>query len=163
MILIGDGMKLGFLTACLPEVRIEDLANWAKGHGFDMLEVACRPMKNVRDYPGSSLDVVNLTPDKAAGIKEIFGTSALEISSLAYYDNNLDPDPEARKRKHAHLKKVIDAANLLGVDLVGTFIGRHPGKTIKENFDETGKVFPDLLKYASDKGEIGRASCRERV
>lgn len=145
-------MKLGFLTACLPNVRLGDLIKWAKEYNFNMLEVACWPIDNARDYSGSSIEVDSLNRDKANKIREIFKINSVEISSLAYYDNNLDPNPEGRKKKLAHLRKVIDAANLLGVNLVGSFIGRDPHKTIKENFEEVKKVFPDILKYALDKG-----------
>ncbi len=36
-------MKLGFMTACLPEMKLEEVVKWAKDKGFGMLEVACWP------------------------------------------------------------------------------------------------------------------------
>jgi sugar phosphate isomerase/epimerase len=33
-------MKLGFLTACLPQRSLADVAAWAAGNGFEALEVA---------------------------------------------------------------------------------------------------------------------------
>jgi len=142
-------VKLGFLTACLKELSLGELVKWAKEEGFEALEVACWPRTSGRDYFASHIDVVNL---KAGEVKALFKNNNLDISSLAYYDNNLDPDLSARKAKHNHLRKVIDAAKELEVDLVGTFIGRDPGKTIEENFKEVANVFPDLLDYAKGKG-----------
>lgn len=144
-------MKLGFLTVCLRGIKLENLVRWGKKYGFQMLEVPCPPIKNTGEYPGG-IDVANLKAEEADRIKEVFRTNSMEISSLAYYDNNLDPDLEKRKNRLAHLKKVIDVARLLGVNLVGTFIGRCYYKTVKENFSEVRKVFPDIVKYASDRG-----------
>jgi len=142
-------VKLGFLTACLKELSLEELVEWAKERGFEALEVACWPRVSGRDYFASHIDVANL---KAGEVKELFKNNGLEISSLAYYDNNLAPDPSAREAKHNHLKKVIDAAKELEVELVGTFIGRDPGKTIEENFKEVARAFPPLATYAKERG-----------
>jgi sugar phosphate isomerase/epimerase len=71
---------------------------------------------------------------------------------MAYYDNNLDPDPAVRRHHHDHLKKVIKAAGLLEVGLVGTFVGARPDKTPTENMKEIGKVFRGLVEYAEGHG-----------
>ena len=36
-------MKLGFLTACLPNLSLEQIADWAVQEGFESLEVAAWP------------------------------------------------------------------------------------------------------------------------
>lgn len=36
-------MKLGLLTAALPNLTLEEVAEWAATNGFEMLEVACWP------------------------------------------------------------------------------------------------------------------------
>ena len=66
----------------------------------------------------------------------------LEISSLAYYPNNLHPDPAERRAANNHLRKVIDAAAKLGVPTVGTFVGRDKTKNVPDNFREFRKVWP---------------------
>jgi sugar phosphate isomerase/epimerase len=35
-------MKLGFLTACLPDLSLDEVAAWAATSGFEALEVAGR-------------------------------------------------------------------------------------------------------------------------
>ncbi|HBM80253.1 MAG: sugar phosphate isomerase/epimerase [Clostridiales bacterium] len=144
-------MYLGFLTVCLGNMPLKEKAKWASENGFKSLEVACWPKLNNRDYSSSDLDVDGLTPEKAEEIKEYFKEYGLKISSLAYYDNNLSSDPEKRKFINNHTKKCIDAAKLLGVDMVGTFIGRNEKKNLKENFDEFEKVFGDLVSYGESK------------
>ena len=50
----------------------------------------------------------------------------LEISSLAYYPNHLASRPDTAPRSTRISTTSIDAAVLLGVDVVGTFVGARP-------------------------------------
>jgi sugar phosphate isomerase/epimerase len=145
-------MKLGFLTACLPKVGLEDLVRWAARQGFQTLELAAWPVRSSRDYQARQIDVATLTRSQAQQIRDLFDQHSLTISAMAYYDNNLDPNLKTRKYCHDHLKKVIHAAELLGVDLVGTFVGARPDKLPGENIKEIGKVFREITKFAADKG-----------
>jgi sugar phosphate isomerase/epimerase len=147
-------MKLGFMTACLPEMTLEELVTWASQHGFGMLEVACWPkVFEKRRYAGTQhIDVEALTQEEAARIRELFQSHGMEISSLGYYPNNLDPNLENRRFYHEHLKKVIKAAAMLGVKVVGTFVGRDPQTNVEEALAEFKKVFPELVQFAADHG-----------
>lgn len=145
-------MFLGFLTVCLGNMPLEEKAKWASSQGFKALEVACWPNDNTRDYSSSDIDVASLTQKDADEIKRYMKGYGLEITSLAYYDNNLDRDPEKRKFVNSHVKKCIDAAVMLGCPTVGTFTGRNIDKSIKDNFDEFEAVFIDLVGYAEKRG-----------
>ena len=57
----------------------------------------------------------------------------LEISGIAYYDNNLHPGPTEREAVYVHVMACVDAAVLLGCSVVGTFVRRDPSKTVSEN------------------------------
>lgn len=145
-------MKLGLLTAALPRLSLEKLAEWSAGSGFDMLEVACWPSAGgeKRRYAGvSHIDVDNLDAGK---VHATLARHGLEISSLAYYPNNLHPDPRDRKAANDHLKKVIDAAAKLGVPTVGTFVGRDRNKNVADNVKEFRKVWPRLVAHAERRG-----------
>jgi sugar phosphate isomerase/epimerase len=145
-------MYLGFLTVCLGGIPFREKAEWAANNGFKALEVACWPRKNDRDYSASDIDVANLTQKEADEIKACIKGLGLTISSLAYYDNNLHCNLEKRAFINNHLKKCIDAAVMLDVPAVGTFIGRNINKTISENFDEFEEVFSKIVGYAESKG-----------
>ncbi len=145
-------MKLGFLTACLPDLSLEDLVKFAAGEGFKTLELAAWPVDSSRDYQARQIDAAKFNKSEASRVKDLFAGNNLQISAMAYYDNNLHPDLEQRKKYIKHLKKVIDTAQLLEVELVGTFVGSRPDKTPNQNIKEIGKVFPDILKYAGDRG-----------
>lgn len=145
-------MKLGFLTVCLGKMPLEEKVKWASENGFQALEVACWPTDNDRDYSSNDIDVANLTEKEAEKIKALFKQYGLTISSLAYYDNNLHKDPEKRAFINNHFKKCVDAAVMLEVPMVGTFVGRNIDKSIQDNFDEYEDVFGKLVQYAEDRG-----------
>jgi len=145
-------VRLGLLTAPFPRRSLAQVAAWAAGEGFQMLEVACWPAAGAdrRRYAGTShIDVARLDPGR---VREVLDEHGLEISSLAYYPNNLHPDPRARKAANGHLRKVVDAAAKLDVPVVGTFAGRDQTKTVAENFREFRKVWPRLVDYAESRG-----------
>jgi sugar phosphate isomerase/epimerase len=145
-------MKLGLLTAAFPDVPLEEVAYWASAEGFEMLEVACWPSAGgeKRRYAGvSHIDVDALDVE---AVYATFERTGLEISSLAYYPNNLHPEETAREEANAHLRKVIDAAAALGVRIVGTFVGRDKDRSLAENFDVFRRVWPPLVDYAGDRG-----------
>ncbi|MGI6208932.1 MAG: sugar phosphate isomerase/epimerase family protein [Anaerolineae bacterium] len=144
-------MKIGFLTACLRGVKLEDIVTWAGANGFQTLELTATPIAPGRPAD-NVLDVANLNREKADALKELCTRSGIEISCLTYCDNNLAADPEKRAQVHGHLRKVIDAANLLGVREVSTFVGRNHLTTIEENIEEAVPVFRELLAYAADRG-----------
>jgi len=147
-------MKLGLMSAAFPNMPLEQLAEWAAGNGFEMLEIACwPPSKAERRYAGvTHIDVTELTPDKARDILGLMEKHNLQISSLAYYPNPLHPDSAHRTLVGEHLKRVITAAEMLRVPIVGTFVGRDQHKTVEENFGEFEKVWPPLVKFANDHG-----------
>jgi sugar phosphate isomerase/epimerase len=82
----------------------------------------------------------------------MFAANGLELSSLAYYDNNLHPDPAEREANITHVRACIDAAAALGGVPVGTFIGRDPGRSVADNLREAERVFPPLVDYADERG-----------
>jgi len=117
-----------------------------------MIEVACWPASGGerRRYAGvSHIDVARLDTGK---VQDTLDRHGLEISSLAYYPNNLHPDPGERRAANTHLRKVIDAASALGVPTVGTFVGRDPAKNVPDNLREFRKVWPRLVGYAERRG-----------
>ncbi len=145
-------MKLGFLTACLPNLSLDDLVSWASHQGFQTLELAAWPVDSTRDYQARQIDAAKFSTDDAKRIRDLFARHGMSISAMAYYDNNLDPDLKTRETRLAHLRKVIDAAHLLDVRLVGTFVGARPDRLPSENMKEIGRVFREIVRYAGDRG-----------
>lgn len=145
-------MRLGFLTACMPGAALADIAAWAEGAGYEALEVAAWPRIGDRDFTASHLDVAGLGQAGADDVRALFDRHGLELSSIAYYDNNLHPDPEARRAINGHVAACIEAAALVGCPSVGTFVGRDPGKTVAENLAAAEGVFKPLVDLAGERG-----------
>ena len=131
------------------------MAGWASDHGFEALEIACWPAAGAerRRYAGvCHVDVDALDASAIRGVRELLDSRRLTISSLAYYPNPLDPDPAQRTQAQAHLRKVIDAAARLGVNLVGTFIGRDQNRPPEPAFADVLEQWPPLVKFAAERG-----------
>ena len=130
-------MKFGLLTAILDGWTFEEAVEIAADMGFKCLEVACWPAgKAERRYAGvSPIDCERVCEDDAYAkyVLDLVASKGLEISSLAFYPNVLDADPEKSGAALEHLKAVICASSKLGVGMVTTFIGRDQYKTQEEN------------------------------
>jgi sugar phosphate isomerase/epimerase len=145
-------MRLGFLTACMPRAELPDIAAWAQAAGYEALEIATWPRIGDRDFTASHIDTAGLGRAGADELRGLFERHGLQMSSLAYYDNNLHPDAEARRAINGHVAACIEAAALLGCPTVGTFVGRDPGKTVAENLAEAEGVFKPLVQLAGERG-----------
>ena len=147
-------MKLGFFTAALPDNTLEQAAKWGAESGFQSIEIACWPLeKATRRYAGvTHIDVNDLDKAAAKGIRAMLDGYGLTVSSLGYYPNPLHPEAEHRETVINHLKKVIEAAALLEVPIVGTFIGKDKNKTVPQNLEDYAKVWPPIVKFAKEHG-----------
>ena len=147
-------MKLGFFTAAFPGKTLEQAAEWGAESGFQAIEIACWPLeKAARRYAGvTHIDVTTLDKPKAVEINKMLAGYGLPISSLGYYPNPLHPDAEHRETVINHLKKVIEAAALLKVPVVGTFVGKDQNKTVPQNFEDYAKIWPPIVKFAREHG-----------
>jgi sugar phosphate isomerase/epimerase len=144
-------MKLGFLTACLPDRSLEDIARWASAHGYEALEVAAWPDLGDRPFTATHLKAESFTTADADSVRSLFDDLDLVVSSVAFYDNNLHPDPRERAAVNQHVLRCIDAAAMLGCPTVGTFVGRDPTKTVRENLAEAEEVFRPLVARARER------------
>jgi sugar phosphate isomerase/epimerase len=145
-------LKLGLLTAAFPDLTLEQVAEWAAGNGFDALEIACWPSGGgeKRRYSGvTHIDVDGFDPDEVRGVMD---RHALAISALAYYPNNLHPDDAHREEVNGHLRRVIDAAQALDVEIVGTFVGNDKDRPLPENLERFRRIWPALVDYAGGRG-----------
>jgi sugar phosphate isomerase/epimerase len=151
-------MKMGFVSAILADLSLEDVVAFAAEQGFDCVEMMCWPRpihgpgKAERRYAGvTHVDVTDFTAQKAAAIQALLKSHNVTISSLGYYPNPLDPDPEKRHVYADHIVKLIDASALLGIHLVTTFIGRDKTKSVDDNLAEFVKVWKPLIAHAEAK------------
>ncbi|MBE7513655.1 MAG: sugar phosphate isomerase/epimerase [Anaerolineales bacterium] len=155
-------MKLGFVTAILPDLSLEEVLKFAAETGYDCVEVMCWPLgKAERRYAGvTHLDVTNFTAADAARVNALTQQYGVSISGLGYYPNPLTPILEERTVYVDHIKKVIAASNLLGVGVMNTFVGRDQVKTIDDNFPVFESVWQPILEFAeSQQVKVGIENC----
>ncbi len=147
-------MKLGLFTAAFPGRSLESVADFAAAEGFACLELACWPRTAAdRRYAGvTTLDVVGLDKAKARSARKAVEERGLAVSSLGYYANPLFPDPAVRAAAAAHITALIDAAALMEVPVVGTFVGKDKNKTVAANLEDFARVWPPLVAYAQERG-----------
>jgi sugar phosphate isomerase/epimerase len=144
-------VKLGYFTACLAESDLGSIVRRAHGAGFGALEVAAWPEAQARGHTASHINVRQFGPTDADAVRELFDTHQLNLSAVSYYDNNLHPDEEQRAEIHEHLRACIEAAALLEVSCVGTFVGRDPQLTVAANLALAQRVLPPLVEFAGER------------
>ncbi|MEQ9301994.1 MAG: sugar phosphate isomerase/epimerase family protein [Cyclobacteriaceae bacterium] len=155
-------MQLGFVSAILPELSFDELLKFAADEGYDCVEVMCWPVgKATRRYAGvTHIDVTNFGKEEANKVLATSMKYGVEISALGYYPNPLSPDKDEAETAITHLRKLIEASDLLGINKVNTFIGRAWTKSVDDNWSRFLEVWRPLIKYAeSYKVQIGIENC----
>ncbi len=156
-------MQLGFATAILPELSLEEVLEFASQEGFSCLEVMCWPTdaSDQRRYAGvTHIDVADFGPGEAMRVTELCERYGVGISALGYYPNPLAPDEVERSTYVAHLGRVIDAAKLLGVGVVNTFVGRDQRLPVAAQWDNVETIWRPLVARAEAAGvRIGIENC----
>lgn len=155
-------MKLGFVSAILPNQSLEEVLQTAAEVGYDNVEIMCWPAgKAERRYAGvCHIDVEDFDQAKADEVKGLLDQTGVGISGLGYYPNPLSPNAEESTTAVEQIKKVMHAAHLLGVKNVNSFIGRDWKLTIDQNwprFLETWKPLVELAEQLDLK--IGIENC----
>lgn len=145
-------MRIGFITACFPQLDLGEVCAFAASTGYEALEIAAWPPAADRPFTASHLDVRDLGPDRVEDTRRLLDDHGIQACSLSYYDNNLHPDPDERAAVNAHVDACIEAAAALDVPTVGTFVGRDPSKSVADNLREADEVFKPLVAKA---GELG--------
>jgi sugar phosphate isomerase/epimerase len=155
-------MKLGFVSAIFPDQTLEEVFAFARLAGFATVELMCWPVgKAERRYAGvTHLDVTHFTAAKAAATRALAQRYGMSISALGYYPNPLVADEAEAAVYLEHLKKVISAAALLGVNQANTFVGRDPARSVADNWILFDERWPAIVRHAEAAGvRIGIENC----
>jgi sugar phosphate isomerase/epimerase len=155
-------MKIGFVSAILPELSLDEVLSFASEAGFGSVELMCWPPGRVeRRYAGvTHLDVTGWSAETARRVQDQIARHGIPISSLGYYPNPLAADRLAGAAAVAHLHALVDASADLGINVVTTFVGRDPSLTVDANWPRFLEVWRPLVKHAEDRGiRIGIENC----
>lgn len=155
-------LKLGLVSAILPELTFDEVIAYASTVGFSSVELMCWPHGPAeRRYAGvTHLDVERMDASMMEHFHSVLEQHDITVSGLGYYPNPLDPDPAKSAYHVEHIKKIIVAANALGVKVVNTFVGRDPSKDIAYNLDRFKEVWPPIVSFAASHDvRIGIENC----
>ena len=170
-------MKIGVLTAALqeltpremrdpdPDLAIEDWVAFAREVGADYIQLSAALHPSEADVPAEAmLDPVANTLDlrkpfdseRAKRVQAALKANGVGLSDIGYFDNMLHDDPAIRRKKHDFMRRVMDAAVLLGVDAVCGFVGRNQKLSMDQNLVDFEKSFVPLLKDAKERRLVYR-------
>jgi sugar phosphate isomerase/epimerase len=155
-------VKLGFVSAILPEQNLEQVLHFAADLGYDCVELMCWPVsKAERRYAGvTHLDVTSFKTPDAQRVQQLCRKVGVSISGLGYYPNLLTPDEAEAQRAIEHLRAVIRAAAVLGVRQVNTFIGRDWTRSVDGNWPRFLEAWRPLIRFAEEQDvRIGIENC----
>jgi sugar phosphate isomerase/epimerase len=155
-------VKLGFVSAILPDLSLPEVVGFAAQEGFACVELMCWPVgKAERRYAGvTHVDVSALTQADADQIRDLVQNAGLTISGLGYYPNPLAPDEEEAAIYVDHIKRVIEAAAMLSVNTVNTFVGRDWTRSVEDNWPRFRQVWPPLIEFAEQhQTRVGIENC----
>jgi len=146
-------MKLGFVSAILPDLDLDQTLQVAAEQGFDCVELMCWPKgKAERKFAGvTHVDAAALDDAAAARIREKAAETGVEIAALGFYPNPLSDDRAYAQSCIDHIERVMDAAKRLGVRRVNTFAGAEPTKSLDANFERFAEVWPGLVAKAEKR------------
>src|SRR3954462_6231457 len=147
---MGEHMKLGFVSAILHDLSLEEVFQFAAKEGFACVEAMCWPPgKAERKFAGAThIDVTNFSMERGLEINLLASKYGVEISALGYYPNPLDPDESASGAVIKHLKQVIAAAKILNLSTVNTFVGRDWTKSGEANWPRFLQTWEPIIRFA---------------
>jgi sugar phosphate isomerase/epimerase len=155
-------IQLGFASAILPDLTLEQVWELAADIGYDCVEVMCWPVsKAERRYAGiTHIDVLSLDDQRKREIHALIDRTGVSISALGYYPNCLSPDANEASAAVVHLKKVIQAAHDLGLQRVTTFIGRDYTQSVAKNWPRMLETWKPIVELAERCAvQIGIENC----
>ena len=155
-------MQLGFVSALLGDLSLEEVLRHAAALGYDCVEVMCWPPGGPdRKYGGvMHIDCTDFTPSQADDVRALCEKHGVGISALGYYSIPLSADAEQAEAARAHIRKVIDATQLLGLTNFNSFVGANHTLALEENMRLFEEVWPPIVRYAEERGvRIGIENC----
>ncbi|QTH43140.1 sugar phosphate isomerase/epimerase [Cohnella sp. LGH] len=140
-------MKLGFYGNYTPET-----VKFASEVGFKCMELSA--------WPKSSLNADTISDRRIEEIRQDLEDHDIEISTLGYYPNYLDPNKAHSEEAQRYFIKLLDLAVRMNVRTVSTFAGRNPELSVEKNIPLFKEVFSRFCEEAEKRNiRIAMENC----
>ena len=108
-------MQLGFVSAILPDLSLQEVFETAAHIGYDCVELMCWPAGEAeRRYAGvTHVEMDGFDDARAKHVRQLAVDSGVAISGLGYYPNPLSADFDEAGLASAHIRKVVAACDML--------------------------------------------------
>jgi sugar phosphate isomerase/epimerase len=146
-------MRFGFITACLGELPLDELIEFAAREGFDDLDVAAWPsFYPPSPFVATHIDAETWTEEQGKALRRHLSDTGVSISQLSFFGNMIQHDEAMRDKYQTYLKRLIEVAVSLEIPVVGTFIGRDVTCTVDQNIALLEERFVPLVRHAEQHG-----------
>jgi sugar phosphate isomerase/epimerase len=155
-------MKLGFVSAILPELSLQDVLKTASQIGYSCVELMCWPVGQAeRRYAGvTHVDASRVDSVEVERIHGLLAQYGVSISGLGYYPNPLSANVQESQTAVDQIHRVIDAAAALGVGVVNSFVGRDPAQTVEAQWPRFLETWRPIIEHAEKLNiRIGIENC----
>ncbi len=150
-------MKIGIRLHDLAKESYKTIFEKCKAVGFDYIQLVFK--KALLDDDNNAL---LFSKENALKIKPYLEKSGLKVSMLGAYFNPVHSNKDLVKQNVAYFKKHLKYASLLDTKYVGSETGSYnddkwtynPKNQTEEGYQESIKVFKDLVKTAEEYGSI---------
>ena len=141
----AKGLRVGMLTAPFGDKPLVEVLDFARQTGIPCLEV-------VADPGSKHIDPGTFDAAKADEVKRMLAERKLEISGLSCFLDACQPGGSGKFQ--SHVRKMVDAAVLLGVPTLNMQTGMPlPNMSRIDQIKQVvPKVYAPIIAYAKDKG-----------
>jgi sugar phosphate isomerase/epimerase len=124
-------MRIGFYTSTFNDRPVEEVLDFASEAGFDAIEIDVNGHIKSADNVGAVV----------AGARE----RGLFVASIAFFGNQLDPDPQTRRELRARTRDLARAAAAGGIPVLVIFPGRDPTVADEDNYKSFAELIDELM------------------
>ena len=127
-------MKIAFYTSTFNDRPVEETLDFARGAGFDAIEI---------DIGGHIK-----TPDRVGAVMRAAADRGLAVAAVTLFGNQLDPDAEKRASLRARTRDFAEALAASGAPILVLFPGRDPTVSEDANYQDFAGHAAGLLARA---------------
>jgi len=142
---------VGLCTSCFPEVSLPEVLRWAGESGFQAVELDAPPLAPRSGgswWQHSALAVSALDGPSRDALAAALEKAGLRAAALGWRGHLLESDPDRRRAAAEHLKRVVETAGVLGIEVVTLFVGRDPAATLGDAIAEFARRIEPALEQA---------------